>query len=161
MNRHRLLIGGVVAIVLLIAFFWHRGAERQSRACFDHLSAAFAAGSAGAVLAEVHPDYDFQRHWPNAFKELGEGEPRVLAMRALLWLFQSFRESPLTLVADIQSIATQADGTMVVTATLHLSAGGRDLPFEVGPIHRHRFVLARDGLIAMHIIDHDTIAFNR
>lgn len=161
MNRQRLLIGGAVAVVLLIAFLWHRGAERQSHACFERLSAAFVAGRAGAVLAEVHPDYDFTRHWPTAFSELGEGEPRVLAMRALLWLFQSFRESPLTLVVDIQSIAAQADGTMAVTATLHLSAGGRDLPFEVGPIHRHRFVLARDGLVAMHIIDHDPIAFSR
>lgn len=161
MNRNRLLAGCGLAIVLLIAFVWHRGAERQSHACFERLSAAFAAGRASGVLAEVHPDYDFVRHWPNAFNELGEGEPRVLATRALLWLFQSFRETPLSLVVDVQGIEPQADGTMVVTATLHLSASGRELPFDVGPIHRHRFVLARDGLIAMNIVDHAPITFSR
>jgi|GEM_PF-2655623 len=161
MNRQRLLVTVVAVMILSGVFLWHRGAERQSRACFANLSAAFAAGRAGAILGEVHSAYDFPAHWPQVFSESDGTEPRVTALRALLYLCQMYRETPLTLAVDIQSVEAQADGTTAVIATLQLSASGRDLPFTLGPIHHHKFVLARDGLVAMHIISHDPIAFSR
>ncbi len=161
MSRRRLFVIVSTIMVLTGVFIWYRGAERQSHACFTNLSEAFASGRASAILSEIHSDYNFPAHWPQVFSESEGTEPRVTALRALMYLCQMYRETPLSLAVDIQSVEAQADGTTVVIATLNLSASGRDLPFSLGPIHHHRFILARDGMVAMHILRHDPIAFSR
>lgn len=159
--RHRLIAAALAAVAILILIGWHRGSERQARLCFERLAQAIADGDAGDVLGEVHADYDFRRHWPALGGDLLEGgEPRAQVLRGLLWLFQAHRDEPLSLAVDLQAITVRDDGQVEVIATLVLSSSG-GLPFQIGPIQRHRFRLAREGLFALHIIDHDPISLQR
>lgn len=161
MNRRHLIAGVLALIVVGILALWHRGAERQARLCFERLSQAVADGDAGDLLGQVHSAYDFHRHWPALGGDvLDGGNPRTQILRALLWLFQAHQDDPLSLAVDLQDLKVLDDGQVEATATLVLSASG-GLPFQIGPIQRHRFVLRRDGLFVMHIVDHDPIALTR
>lgn len=161
--RFRLAAIVAVAVLLLGWFLWWRSPEVQAPRTFAQLQAAFASGHTGRVLDQVHPDYDFAARWPTVpWGELGAGEARLLAQRGLTGLFFMHRDNPLSLAVDVQSVAPGADGRTVVVATLQLTSQQGNLPFQIGPIRRHRFVLASTGWTGhLAIIDHDPIAFDR
>ena len=161
--RVRLIIVIVLALTLVGWFLWWRTPAIQAPRTFALIQEAIASGSANGVLGQIHPDYDIPAHWPNApWAELGSGAPRLLAHRALSGLFLIHRDNPLSLAVDLVSVTPDDDGRVTVVATLQLSSQQGTVPFSLGPIHRHRFVMARSGFTGrLTIIDHAAISFSR
>lgn len=160
--RVRLIVILTLALALVGWFLWWRTPAVQAPRTFARLQEAIASGSANGVLGQIHPDYDIPAHWPNApWAELGSGTPRLLAQRALSALFLAHRDQPLSLAVDLFSVTPDADGRVTVVATLQLSSPPGTTRFNLGPIHRHRFVLARSSFTGrLTIIDQAPISFS-
>ena len=161
--RVRLIATAVMVVVLLVWFMHWRSPEVQAPRTFALLQEAIAAGSAGGVLDLIDPRYDIPAQWPNLpWSELGTGEAREMTQRALTGLFFIQRDNRLSLAVDIISVTPGADDRVSVVATLQLSSQQGTLPFALGPIRKHRFVLARTSWTGrLSIIDHDPIVFSR
>jgi len=161
--RVRLIAAAAIVIVLLAWFLHWRSPEVQAPRTFTLLQEAIADGSAVKVLDLVDPRYDIAAQWPNLpWSDFGTGEARETAQRALTALFFMQRENRLSLAVDIISITPGADDRVTVIATLQLSSQQGTLPFSLGPLHKHRFVLMRAGWTGhVRFIDHDPIAFSR
>ena len=152
--RLRLAIISGAGVLVLLWFLWWSGTAVQADRTFARLQSAIEQGRAGAVLDNLHRDYDIKASWPN---QLG-GEAadftdgisaptmRLLVLRGLTGLFQLQSSDPFVFRYTIARIEAQDDGTVAVTVSIGLSttSGHRPLTFTP-PLTNQRFVLARDG----------------
>ena len=175
------LLGG---LVLLLASWWAWNARDavQVPAAFAALAEAVADGDAGDVVACVHPDYDWQRTWPEIAARQGElrtalggsndpelDRPRGLARAGLRRLFALHIVNRLELTWRLQSWRALPDGSIEAVVDLGLDAPQGSLatirPMATGL----RFTLKRYGLSPrLRILAHDplpvrvpTISLNR
>lgn len=162
-SRFRIVVGALTTAVVVIWFLWWRSPDIQAPRTFAQIQAAIAAGNGGNLLAEVHPDYNFSTLWPTVpWNELGAGEARLLAQRSLTALFFMHRDNPLSLAVDVQSVTVGSDGRVIAVVTMQLTSQQGTLPFKLGAIRKHRFVLASTSWTGhLAIIDHDPIAFEQ
>ena len=163
----------VIALTVVCGGWWlHlRRPSVQVPATFAHLAEAFADNDAAAVVASLHPDYDWQAAWPTIFNHqddlkamLGKSNdpeldrPRGLAKAGLRQWFLQHITNRLELTWAIQEWRERDDGTIECFADLSLTAANGSIIKIEPPLKRHRFILAGYGIgPRLRILSHDQI----
>lgn len=149
--RVRLAIIIAAPVLMICWFLWWSRASVQAERAFAHLKNAIEQGRSGAVLDNLHAEYDIKSAWPNQLggegtEMVNKGAMRLLVQRGLAALFQLQSADPFIFRYTITSVEAQPDGTVAVTVTLDLSttSGNRPLTFTP-PLTNQRFILAQDG----------------
>lgn len=135
MRAKILLLGGFVALAVLLALFlWIRGTpESRAKSLFSRLGSAVGkdSGSVGAVLDCLDKDYDVLAHWPE-IEVFSDGSTdrlaagRAAAKKALQTYFFNHLQVDRTLTTVVQGVDTIADrpGTYKVRAVINLESTG-------------------------------------
>lgn len=161
----------VAAALALLLAWWGLNARAsvQVPATFARLAEAFADNDAAAVVACMHPDYDWRGQWPEAFARqeqlraaLGNGpelsSPRGLAQAGLKRLLALHVLNRLELTWAITAVEERPDGLVVVRADLGLDAPNGSLAAIRPPAQGLHFTLRRYGIGGRYrILRHDPI----
>ncbi len=150
-QRLRLIVISLACICAFGWFLWWRSPSVQAERTFTLVRNAIENGRANGVMDALHPNYDFNKSWPNqisgdAGELIGNGAMRVLVMRGLTTLFNLQQADPFVFNYTIHSISALDDGTYAVTVSITLltRAGERPLTFTP-PLNGQRFILAHSG----------------
>jgi hypothetical protein len=150
-QRLRLIVISLASICALGWFLWWRSPSVQADRTFSLLRNAIENGRANGVINVIHPDYDFQKAWPNQINGntgdlVGNHAMRLLVMRGLTTLFILQQADPFIFNYTLHDITTQDDGTYAVTVSINLltRAGQRPLTFTPS-LNSQRFILAHHG----------------
>lgn len=171
MGRARL--GLVVALALAVALLgwqvWNARSEVQVPATFGRLAEALSDNDAAAVVACMHPDYDWRGQWPELYARqeqarevLGNGpelsSPRGLAQAGLKRVLALHVLNRLVLSWRITAVEERPDGLVVVKCDLGLDAPNGSLAAIRPPAEDLHFTLKRYGILGRYrILRHDPI----
>lgn len=149
--RVRLAIIIAAPLLMICWFLWWSSTNVQADRTFARLKAAIEQGRSGAVLDNLHPEYDIKSAWPNQLggegtEMVNKGAMRLLVQRGLAALFQLQSADPFVFRYTIANVEPQPDGTVAVTVTIDLSTTSGNRPLTFTPsLTNQRFILAQDG----------------
>jgi hypothetical protein len=163
--RRRLWIpaAALMAVACLFIALWWSSPSRQARQWCLRTQAAIAAGDAAALVAELHPDYDPEAHWPDLGGGVlalmpGAATPRERFAKLLAVGFASRRDQPpLRLTLGLRQAMPADHGRVIMLVDVAMDVPGGGGP-RIEPVRSKRFVLARQGWSPrLTLVDHEDV----